>query len=65
MEVVELCRKEDYSCHNVFCNELLVLLDCWVVVVDILGRAKSRGCYMYRGGAAEISVDKYEFKLNS
>ena len=43
----------------------MVLLDCWVVVVDIFSRAKSRGCYMYRGNAAKISVDKHDFKLNS
>ena len=34
-------------------------------VVDIWSRVKSRGCYMYRGDAAQISVDKYWLRLNS
>ena len=34
-----------------------------VVVVDILSRAKSRGCHIYRGSAAEISVGKYVISL--
>ena len=45
----------------------LVMIVCVVglLVVDIWSRVKSRGCYMYRGNAAEISVDKHELKLNS
>ena len=59
MKDVTLCRK--------MANDALVYVLMFVVVwmsflgccVDELSRAKSRGCRIYRGNAAEISVGKY------
>ena len=33
------------------------------LLLVILSRAKSRGCHSYRGSAAEISVAKYDPKI--
>ena len=61
---VSLCRK--------MANDALVYVLMFVVVsmsfmgccVDELSRAKSRGCRIYRGNAAEISVGKYVLSWN-
>ena len=46
----------------------------FVVIVDVLGvvvgllltilsRVETRGCYMYRGGAAQIFIEQYWLRL--
>ena len=59
MEVMMLCWKNDQIGHIAFY--------CVGVVVGLLlvnlSRAKSRGCHNYRGSAAEISVAKYDPKI--
>ena len=45
---------------------MLIIVFVGIVVgllLVMLSRAKSRGCHIYRGGAAEISVAKYNPKL--
>ena len=44
---------------------------CFVVIVDVvvglllivLSRVESRGCYMYRGDAAQIFIEQYWLRL--
>ena len=47
---------------------MLIVIVVGVVVgllLIVLAESNSRGCYICRGNAAEISADKYGFKLNS
>ena len=58
MKVVILCRKKIVDVRTHVVVNFDVIWYCWVVVVDVMSRAKPRGCCIYRGSAAEISVDK-------
>ena len=53
---------QNRTSYVILCFILLVVVVGVVVglLVIVLAELNSRGCYMYRGGAAEISVDKYE-----
>ena len=45
-------------------SSIIVVVDVVVgLLLVILSRAKSRGCYIYKGNAAEISVAKYNPKI--
>ena len=47
----------------VILHSILLVVIVGVVVgllLIVLAELNSRGCYMYRGGAAEVSVDIYE-----
>ena len=52
-----------YNYVGMYCKStsiVVALVSCWFVVGS--SRAKSRGCYIYRGNAAEFSLDKNKAK---
>ena len=53
--------------HAIMCFiSIVIVVDVVVglLLVD-LSRVEVRGCYMYRGDAAQIFIDKYGLKLKS
>ena len=51
-------------CHIVYFVILVVVIGIVVgLLLIILNRVESRGCCIYRGSAAEISVAKYDPKI--
>ena len=63
METVALCREVTSYVMLWF----VVIVDVLGVVVGllliILSRVESRGCYMYRGDAAQIFIEQYWLSL--
>ena len=56
---VSLCRKMASDAIVYVLMSIDVLMSFLGCCVDELSRAKSRGCRIYRGNAAEISVGNY------